>query len=203
MIKTVIFDFDGVIHNTLEIAFKVNKKLNPHLTIEEYKNFFNGNFYKSAGILKGDKKLKSSNEFFELQEIEFNSLKIEKAIWENILKIKNNYDLFIITSNREKTLRNYFERNNLSKVFKEILGFETHTSKVEKFKMLMKKYGITKDNCVFVTDTLGDILEAHKVGLRTIAVDFGFHERKRLEKGNPLTIISKFEEILPAIQNLS
>ena len=88
-------------------------------------------------------------------------------------------------------------------LFKDILGVESHASKEEKFKMLFKKYKLNNKNCLFVTDTLGDILEAGKLGIPTIAVDFGFHERERLEKGKPLMILSKFEDILPAIDRIS
>ena len=48
--------------------------------------------------------------------------------------------------------------------------------------------------------TLGDILEGHKAGVRTIAVDFGFHGRDRLEKGEPFKIVSSFEEVMEEIR---
>ena len=40
------------------------------------------------------------------------------------------------------------------------------------------------------------------VGVKTIAVDFGFHERERLEKGNPFKIVSSFDEMLKVIENM-
>ncbi|MBM3232725.1 HAD family hydrolase [Candidatus Pacearchaeota archaeon] len=90
----------------------------------------------------------------------------------------------------------------MNHIFSEILGFETHKSKEEKFRILFSKHNLKIDECIFVTDTLGDIFEASKVGLRTIAVDFGFHDKGRLKKGKPLMILSKFEDILPAIEKL-
>jgi len=198
MIKAIIFDFDGVIHDTLKIAHEVNNKINTPLTLEGYKELFEGNLYKK---LKTNKEMQEK--FFELQSKAFATLKIEENIRSELLKLKKKYDLFIVTSNQEKTLKAYFENNNLHTLFKQILGFESHTSKEEKFKMLLEKHKLSKDNCLFVTDTLGDILEAKKMGIRTIAVDFGFHDRARLEKGNPAKIVSKFEDILPAIEELS
>jgi len=75
-------------------------------------------------------------------------------------------------------------------------------SKVEKFKYLFKKYKLKPEDCIFITDTLGDILEGNKVGVRTIAVDFGFHKRDRLEKGKPFKIVSSFDEILKVIGDM-
>ena len=202
MINTVIFDFDGVIHDTFEIALKINRLQFPGLSAEAYKDKFNGNLYRSLNPQNETAKHAKYNEFFKLQAEEFRYLKIEESIKAELLKMKKKRELFIVSSNQEKTLKDYFRENQPEGLFKEILGFETHTSKIHKFTMLIDTYGLTRENCIFVTDTLGDILEANNVGLRTIAVDFGFHERSRLEKGNPLKIVSRFEDIFPIIEQL-
>ncbi len=197
MIKTIIFDFDGVIHDTFELAYNINKQIDNSLTSDEYKDFFNGNIYDNKKVTKD-----AADRFFKLQNEEFEKLRINKEIKKELLKLKERFDLFIITSNMESTLKNYFENNGIMHIFKEVLGIETSHLKVEKFKYLINKYHLNKDNCIFVTDTLGDILEANKVDLNTIAVDYGFHGRKRLAKGNPIKIISDFGDLAVEIDNL-
>jgi HAD superfamily hydrolase (TIGR01509 family) len=196
--KAIIFDFDGVIHDTFETVYKTAVKVfGKDLTRENYRNFFDGNIYEREEIKKEvDKK------FFKLQRKAFECLKIEENIKNNLEKLFKKYPLFIVSSNQEETLDVYFRNNKFDHIFKKILGVETHKSKVEKFKYLFEKYNLKAKDCVFVTDTLGDILEGHKVGLRTIAVDFGFHRRERLEKGKPLKIVSSFDEILEAIEDI-
>ena len=198
MIKAIIFDFDGVIHDTLELAFNINKIIFPEISLEGYKDLFNGNIY-SHGMVKPDK----ARQFFELQNEEFKKLKIESEIKNELLKMQNKFELFIISSNMEMTLNNYFENNDILHIFKKVLGMESHKFKIEKFKLLIDEYDLNKDNCIFVTDTLGDILEANKVNLNTIAVDYGFHDRERLEQGKPIEIASHFKEILPAIDKIN
>lgn len=203
MINSIIFDFDGVIHDTITIGYNINKIRDPNLTLDGYKDFFNGNLFANFNK-QGEKKEKQVlDEFYELQEKEFENLRIEEGIKEELLKLNSRFNLFIVTSNKEITLKKYFENNNLTFIFKEILGLETHKSKEEKFKILINKYKMNKQNSIFITDTLGDILEANRMNLNTIAVDFGFHERKRLEKGNPIKIVSTFREILPSIEEIS
>ena len=41
--KIIIFDFDGVIVDSFDIAFKVNKLSRPALTKKSYRAKFNGN----------------------------------------------------------------------------------------------------------------------------------------------------------------
>lgn len=198
MIKALIFDFDGVIHDTLDLAYKINKQIFPKITMEQYKDFFNGNFYDNGKITSAVRK-----KFFKLQRQEFKYLQIERKIKNELLVLKNEFDLFIITSNEEKILDIYFENNGIAHIFKNILGVETHYSKEEKFKLVLKESGLRKKECLFITDTLGDLLEAGKAGIKSIAVDFGFHEREKLELGNPLEIVSDFGDIRRAVREFA
>jgi len=194
--KAIIFDFDGVIHDTFDIAYSINKIIYNDLSTKEYRDFFNGNIYGHKKITK-----EASNKYFELQEKAFNGLIIREDIKEELLKLKEKYELFIISSNRKMVLEKYFKDNDVL-VFREILGADESESKVEKFKILFNKYDFGVDDCVFVTDTLGDLLEANKVNVKSIAVDFGFHDRRRLEKGFSCEIISRFKDILPVVDKI-
>ncbi len=190
MIKSIIFDFDGVIHDTLDIGYHMNKELYPELSLDEYKEIFTGNLYKHKRITPEFEK-----RFFEMSYEYYKDLKIEKEIKDELIRLKKKFRLFIITSNKESILKRYFSDNNLSELFEDVMGFETHRSKVEKFKLLMNKHNLLKDECAFITDTLGDVLEGNEIGIKTIAVDFGFHSREVLERGNPSSIISNFSDI--------
>jgi len=194
--KAIIFDFDGVIHDTFDIVYKANQQLpDNHLSEESFKDLFNGNMHQSGQI-----KPENDKKYFELQAKAFEGLKIRDDIKHELLQLKKKYLLFIVTSNQEWQLERYFQENDLHGLFTEILGFETHKLKVDKFNMLFKKHKLKKKDSLFVTDTLGDIKEAHNVGIKTIAVEFGYHERHRLERGNPWKIVSSFKEIRPAIE---
>jgi phosphoglycolate phosphatase len=196
--KTIIFDFDGVIHDTFELAYRINIDfLDKNLTKEKYRDFFNGNIFENAEVDEDD-----NDKFFKLQNEAFKYLKIDENIKKNLEKLSKEFPLFIVSSNQEEALDIYFQNNKFLHIFREILGSKTHKSKVEKFKYLFKKYCLNPGDCVFVTDTLGDILEGNKAGVKTIAVDFGFHGRDRLEKGKPFRIVSSFEEVIETIDSI-
>lgn len=74
------------------------------------------------------------------------------------------------------------------------MGADVHKSKAEKFRMLFKHFG-EGTRYVFITDTLGDLREAEKVGVQGIGVTWGFHPRARLERGNPWAIVGTPKEL--------
>jgi len=196
MIRAVIFDFDGVIHDTFSIAYKISKHFTPNITIEEYKDYFNGNVYSNVEITP-EREIK----FRELQAKEFSPLIINEDVKSHLIEIKQNFELFIVSSNWEEHLNMYLKNNSIGH-FSEVLGCDTDKSKVKKINMILDKYNLKADECIFITDTLGDLKEANTAGVRSIAVDFGFHNKARLELGKPWKIVSKFNELLSEIKKI-
>ncbi len=201
--KAIIFDFDGVIHDTFELYYKIHKHFNSNSSRENYRSYFEGKAISPKGKDKSNDENKK--EFIKFRELEleaFKDLNLEKEIKRELEKLDKDFDLYIISSNSINNLKIYFENSKFTHIFKDILGYETHKSKIEKFKILFEKYNLDKDSCVFVTDTLGDILEANKVGVKTIACTFGFHDEARLKKGNPFKIVRKFEDIGKVVKKI-
>ena len=59
-----------------------------------------------------------------------------------------------------------------------MLGAETAESKEVKFQILLDNYQLQKDEVIFITDTLGDILEANNAGIKSLGIDSGFHDQR-------------------------
>ncbi|MFH1582653.1 MAG: HAD hydrolase-like protein, partial [bacterium] len=65
-----------------------------------------------------------------------------------------------------------------------------------RMKMVFKKYRAEPKDCVFITDTLGDIREAASLGVKSIGVSWGFQEKGNLLKGKPISIAEKPKDLL-------
>jgi phosphoglycolate phosphatase-like HAD superfamily hydrolase len=201
MLKGVIFDFDGVIADTLDYHLgKLREFTGTPLTKDEYSDMFNGNFYQGKGIqaLSG-----RSDEYSAFVRDFYRTFPIKDDVKAGLGMIAAKYSLFIVSSGSEENIRLCLEHNGLRPLFKEILGHESHQSKRQKLSYLCSKYSLSGDTCVFVTDTLGDILEANAIGLDTIAYDAGHHDRERLAKGNPSIIVSSFKELAETIDSIA
>ncbi len=79
------------------------------------------------------------------------------------------------------------------------MGADVHKSKVEKIKMVFEKYSIGPKDCIFITDTLGDMREAEKTGIDAIGVTWGFHKIETLEQGEPFRLVETPPALATAI----
>jgi phosphoglycolate phosphatase len=199
MIKLIIFDFDGVIEDNYELHYQMSTRKTTGLTREEHRKLFEGNIHIER------EKFKDRDTGFDLIK-HFNEEKNTQIINEQtkkvLIELSKKYKMGIVTSAIEQPINNYLANNKISNVFSFVYGLETNKIKVHKLIKALTEFNIKKEECLFVTDTLGDIKEANEAEIRTIAIDFGYHERERLEKGNPFMIISSLGELLNIENNI-
>lgn len=197
MIKAIIFDFDGVLVNEYQKHYELSKKGINNLTEEEFKRLFEGNIHAER------EKLKERHTGFDIKthfDKHKESLIIDPMIRDLLIKMSQKYLLGIISSAKENGIKKVLKNSGLEKIFLFNYGYETNPSKIEKFKKALKEFNLKTGECIFVTDTVGDIVEARNVGVQSIALDLGYHERKRLEKAKPYRIISSFAALADAIE---
>jgi phosphoglycolate phosphatase len=200
--KLVLFDFDGVIVNTLELCFSINRQSNPNMSFEEYAAMSHGNFYKSFEGETPKMKFNPNPSFHDQYHKNIRNLSAPEEIKTIIKDISGWARLAIVSSGGELSIAHFLENEGLSSFFSDILGYETHKSKTVKIKSLLEKYSVLPEDTVFITDTLGDILEGKEAKIQSIGVVWGLHDRETLEKGNPAAIIDNPADLVPAIEKI-
>jgi len=196
--KLILFDFDGVLVDTLGVAFNINVEVMPDLSLETYKSFFEGNIHDA--IASGKKK--RIPDFDDKFRSYTRELKIPEALKKVLQSLSSSNIITIVSSSSTNIIKEIITREKVDTYFSDVFGGDVHTNKVTKIKTLLEKYGISPGKAVFITDTLGDILEAKACGVKSIAVSWGFHDLNRLEKGNPFKIVHTPEELLSSIEGV-
>jgi phosphoglycolate phosphatase len=200
--KLVIFDFDGVLVNTLDFAFASYKELNKDFTWEKFQDFSNGNFHETVGSEINDGFCSPEDKKWdEIYSRHIRDLKVVDIIVETIKKLSLNYFLAIVSSTSTQCINDFLLKEKITN-FSDILGTDVHKSKIIKINSLLEKYIIKPDCAVFITDSLGDILEGNACGIKSIGVTWGIHDKKTLEKGKPIAIIDDPRDLLETIQNV-
>jgi phosphoglycolate phosphatase len=200
MKKLVIFDFDGVLVDTIGIGFSINQEIHEDLSLEEYKSFFEGNIY---GALRKDGTPKKYHpDFFNLYDSKAREIIVPDILKLAVKELSNLYTLVIISSTHSESIKKILEREEISKYFTEFLGADVEKNKVIKINLTLNKYNILPKDAIFITDTIGDIKEGKECGVNSIAVTWGFHDKKTLEKGNPVAIIDDPRDLLKTIESV-
>lgn len=198
-VKNIVFDFDGVIGDTFDIVFALSQAADQSMTHDDFVEHHDGNVYEEPKIKFS---AEGAKQFYADYSNRISLSHIAEAV-PSLERLANSYKLFIISSNEEYGIKAVLEKANIARHFDAIYGYNTHKSKITKFEMLRDQFGIDFDETVFITDTLGDIKEGNKVGVKVIAETFGFHSRERLAQGSPYKIVDSWKEIEQEITTLS
>ncbi len=191
-----------MIADSFSTAFEVDKMICPQDTPEDYKRMFEGNIneWKREGKQHTNDcrhDLDFPTHYVPMME---KSVTVFAGMGEVIADLAEIYNLIIVSSTVTSPINKFLEKHNLIKYFVETLGNDIHHSKVEKIKMVFAKYKIGPGDCLFITDTLGDMLEAEKTGVDAIGVNWGFHSTETLMKGKPIKIVDTPDDLLVAIK---
>jgi len=200
--KLFLFDFDGVIVDSLEVyehRVKFCLEKMGCLIIRSRSDFialFEDNFYealvkKGVDLAEFMKVLKSIP-----TQVDYDLMVPFAPILPVLGELRKGHDLAIISSNDSGVIHAVLSRYNFNGCFREVLGADFGLSKQEKIHHAMHLFQTDKDNTYYVGDTAGDIKEAHGAGVKTVAVTWGWHTRERLDKVNPDYIVESAESLL-------
>ena len=198
--KLIIFDFDGVLVDTLLPIYEINAEINEDLTMEEFKDFFKGNVFQA---FRKDKTAKKRHPDFDNQyKSKTRELKISKELKETVKELASRYTLAIVSSTSTSLIEDILERDGVRSHFSDVYGGDMHENKATKNRILLDKYKVDPEEAVYITDTVGDIKEAREAGIKSIAVTWGFHDDEMLRQGDPANMISTPAELFPAITEI-
>lgn len=193
MKNLLIFDYDGVIADSLNIMWECFKRIDKKYDFFHFKNknevtkIWDQNLFESAskfGVSTGD-----FGDFYKewTNLLRSKNKKVEpfaglKSVLEKLSQ--NNY-LVIISSNEYGVISDFLKRSRLFNLFDLIFGAEKGKSKTRKLGLVLNKFKIPKNRVYFITDTIGDLKELKGAGIKIIAVTWGYHNKEKLQNGEP------------------
>lgn len=184
MIKTIGFDFDGVISDSLQNEFEIRKsilladgKSFPYSTAAELRQSIGlaipEQWAKHGYDWENDKK-----HLYEVYEKARSIFKsglvpgIEEAIR---ALVKRDLELCVISNTKERELREGLQRLGIEDLFKEIIGpSETLRTKPEPDMIYeaLKRFNCSADMFAYVGDSPIDMIAGNRAGVITIAAYF-------------------------------
>lgn len=205
--KTLLFDFDWTIGNSFDILIDCVKELSKKYWYQVGWSFEEIREKSLKKILKEECKLKRYSLPFYIRDIK-NLLKTKSLeiplypkIKEALEELSKKHSLHIISSNKKEIIEEILKKNQIS-CFQNIYSDASLFGKHKSIKRFLKKFGIKKENIIYIWDEIRDIEACKKIGVSIIAVTRGFNNKQILEKYNPEYIINSPEELLTIIKSL-
>lgn len=209
-IKTIIFDFDGVIADTLPFTISktiriLKKDFSISLSDKEIIKIIQTNSFTNIikilrlslfklPIIVG--KINQSQE--ELCKV-IDTIKIFPGIKKLLLDLrKQDLKLMILSSNLEKNVRKFLQLNQVD-IFDYIDCGSHILGKATALESFLKKNNLKKENVIYVGDEIRDVEACKKAGVKIIAVSWGLNKKEALKSHGADFLVSKPSEILKII----
>lgn len=200
MSRVVMFDFDGVVADSLDVFYAefsaAVRELGYHKldSREALLKLFEGNVI--ANLIKAGFpiwRLKKLGQQFGPRIAEASArVPPFDGMPELLGRIAQHYPTYVITSNTTATVEVFLARYGVEGV-RDVLGADKEASKVKKIKAVRKLH---PDHAPwYIGDTKGDMLEANAAGAVSVAAAWGWHDVATLRTGRPKHLVHRPEEL--------
>jgi len=200
----ILFDFDGVLADTLEdmlrFAQEVCNELGvSHTVIKTDLSELEVMSFATLGRACGTPD-ELVDEFVRSCTGKFAARKSPPAIFdglaEAVRKLSERHVLVLVTGNTEGNVRAFLEEYGLEGCFRAVYGLDMPGSKVEKILMAKSHFSAEGEMVFMVGDSVSDVRAAKETGVKSIAVSWGHQSVARLVRAVPDHVVSLPKELI-------
>lgn len=188
--RVLMFDFDGVIADSLDAYYPVFAASCQDLgftgpaSVEAFLDVFDTNAVK--GLLRAGVpfyKLKQLGQTLAPRVAELNrSVAPFPGMAALVTALARHSPVYVVTSNVTAATESFLADHGIAGL-QGVIGADREASKVKKIRRIRKRHPQAEP--WYIGDTRGDILEGRAARAITVAVTWGWHDRARLEIGAP------------------
>ena len=200
--KTIIFDFDGTIADSMALAISIFAELlrRPPMTNEQEIADL-----RQLGLRQVIKKIDVPRwrvpyliaRGRRLMQKRMDEVDIFEGI-ETVLRDlhKAGYSLFIISSNSTKNVKAFLDSHKLLSYFDQVHGGVGVFDKAAALRKAIRINKIKRETCYYVGDEVRDIEAARRAHVKMVSVAWGYNSPSALESHKPFAIVQKPEDLL-------
>ncbi len=207
LMKTIIFDFDGTIADTLPFTWKKvlqylrkeklvadsDEKLIEEIRLKSYHELmkkFKISWLKFPLIYLEIRK--AQKDLYQIIE----TIQLFPGMRDLLKKLKNNNcQVGILSSNIKMTIDKFIKINDLN-YFDFVHCEKNLFGKDRALNNLIKKYKLNKEDVIYVADEVRDIEACQKANVKIISVTWGFNKDQVLRAYKPTWLVKNPKEIL-------
>jgi HAD superfamily hydrolase (TIGR01549 family) len=207
---TVIFDFDGTLANSVDLMFRL---YNDHalqfgylpMAREEFPALRRMGYSKAMRMKKVKVRMlpKIILTLGKEMRASMDEVKPYDGIVKTLHSLQNHgFSIGILTSNQAGLVDEFLKAHKFPE-FDFVVSEKTLFGKDKALKRIFKRFGLDRDQVVYVGDEPRDIVASRKARIRSIAVTWGLGGHEAFEKTKPDILVSTPDELLNKIITLS
>ena len=222
-LRALLFDLDGTLVQTRDSSWQIFQETNSSFGLgvnshDEFFKLFNENFFDALEALARERGVDDPalvREHFQRRLRSDYLPEVVPGIAAIVRKLASSYTLMIVSSNTMESVRRVLENNGLADCFAHVFSGEVAPSKMSAIAHVLEdptyacgrqcvpyynesatphKHATTE--VMLITDTVGDIEEALKAGIRACGVAWGMHSAERLKVAGAEFVCVWPEELL-------
>lgn len=199
----MLFDYDGVIVDSfaplLDLCIQAQASLGVGRppTSFDFQTMENLTFV-DLGRLIGvpeNRVVVYSERVFQLQKRCW-SVRLFPCIAGILAELARRHTLAIITASQSEAVMATLATAGLGGAISTVMGGEGGRSKAERIAMVQARLSASSQDTFMIGDAISDIREGKRAGVKTIAVSWGFQDRKLLAREKPDFLIDDPRELL-------
>ena len=205
--RSLIFDFDGTIADTLGESRRIFNELAPdygirqveeheiadlrHLSLKEILSVLNIPKRRVPSIRARGTGMMRAN---------IDRLQLIDGMKDALTEMRNHTDSFgILTSNTTANVDVFLRNHGLRDLFEFVSSTSKLTGKARHLRAIRKTFSLKNTEMLYIGDELRDVKAAQKANIPHAAVSWGFKSRESLEKAKPTYLIDHPEEFLRVV----
>ena len=205
----IFWDFNGTIIDDVRNSLGcvndlLDRKNRPHITLDEYYNYVETpiiGFYRHILPPEEINFDEISKAFHEDYGKRIVNTRLADGAYELMHSLKEQgVHQYIVTSNHIDEVTNLAKKFGIYDCVEKILGADNtlSESKTKRAKELFDSLNISRNDAVFIGDTLHDLETAHTLGIDCILVEYGHQGKKLLRSWGAYTVsdLKSVEKIL-------
>jgi phosphoglycolate phosphatase len=202
--RTIIFDFDGTLADTMEEGLRIFNMIAPDYGIRQIgrEEIMELRHLSINQLIDHMKIPKTKVPIFiargtMLMRGNITRLPLIGGMQEMLLALRPKVErLGILTSNAVANVELFLESHGVRELFDFISSTSKLTGKSRYLKAVRKQYDLKLEEMLYVGDEVRDLKAATKAGIPSAGVTWGFNSREVLAKENPALLVDSPDEFL-------
>ncbi len=207
MFKAVIFDYNGVLINDLEVHEEsyllAAKEMGFPLTRDVVRKYISSTALQKRKLYFGDISDETWDRIFRTKtEHYFNLIEKKSPVFPEVREVLQFLSPRYLLGLISNTPRRYFERvfpRDLARLFQATtFGDEMRNPKPDPGALIemMKRLNVTADQCCYVGDSLSDVRMAKQVGVKIFSLTTGDNSREELINAGSDWILDRLSDVI-------